>query len=63
MEIEKKLPKVSRGLNSTCQTCSMCKKMVKDVGRELERTIYSYQKEILLYEKKVQESWMPALLI
>lgn len=48
LEIGKKLLKVSRSLNSTCQTCNLYKKMAEDMGRKLERTTSFCQKEILL---------------
>lgn len=36
---------------------------VEDMNKELEKTISFYQKEILFYEKRAQESGMAALLM
>ncbi|KAF5920930.1 hypothetical protein HPG69_007550 [Diceros bicornis minor] len=62
LEMEKKCPKAHRNMNCTHQMRNLYKKMAKDTNKELERTTFSYQSEILFHERRAQERWMAALL-
>ena len=51
LEMEKRYRKVYGKMNYSHQKCSLYQDMVKDLGKESKRTIFSGQKQILFYEK------------
>ncbi|KAI5158744.1 Ctage Family Member 2 [Manis pentadactyla] len=60
-EIEKKLINWCRNRYSKFQILQLRKKIVEDMGKELERTRSFYQRELLLHEKRAQKSWEAAV--
>lgn len=61
LDIEKRFCKARGNLSYTHQKCSLYQEMAEDTEEELERTIFSRQHQILLYEKRAQERWMATL--
>lgn len=61
LDIEKRFCKVHGNMRYSHQKCSLHQKIAEDMEKELERTIFSCQHQILIYEKRAQERRMPTL--
>ncbi|XP_008062919.1 cTAGE family member 5-like isoform X2 [Carlito syrichta] len=60
LEKEEKHSKVDEKINYAAEELETYRKRVKDLEEELERTIHSYQGQIMSHEKKAQDNWLAA---
>ncbi|XP_058522357.1 melanoma inhibitory activity protein 2 isoform X8 [Ochotona princeps] len=60
LEKEEKLSKVDEKLNYATEELETYRKRAKDLEEELERTIHSYQGQLISYEKKAHDNWLAA---
>jgi len=60
LEMKKKLASAHREMNFACQRRNLYKKMVQDLGKELERTTSYYRKLVLFHQDRATKSWVGA---
>ncbi|XP_008061699.1 cTAGE family member 5 isoform X3 [Carlito syrichta] len=60
LEKEEKLSKVDEKISYAAEELETYRKRVKDLEEELERTIHSYQGQIMSHEKKAHDNWLAA---
>ncbi|XP_040824455.1 melanoma inhibitory activity protein 2 isoform X7 [Ochotona curzoniae] len=60
LEKEEKLSKVDEKLNCATEELESYRRRAKDLEEELERTIQSYQGQLISYEKKAHDNWLAA---
>ncbi|XP_032035481.1 melanoma inhibitory activity protein 2 isoform X5 [Hylobates moloch] len=60
LEKEEKLSKVDEKISHATEELETYRKRAKDLEEELERTIHSYQGQIISHEKKAHENWLAA---
>ncbi|XP_021501430.1 melanoma inhibitory activity protein 2 isoform X2 [Meriones unguiculatus] len=60
LEKEEKLSKVDERISRATEELETCKQRVKDLEEELERTIHSYQGQVISHEKKAHDNWLAA---
>lgn len=59
-EWEEKLSEVDENIIHVTEQLENYRKQVKDLAKELERTIHSYQGQIMYYEKKAHDNGLAA---
>ncbi|KAM5242415.1 melanoma inhibitory activity protein 2 isoform 5-T5 [Hipposideros larvatus] len=60
LEKEEKLSKADEKISHAAEELETYRKRAKDLEEELERTIQSYQGQIMSHEKKAHDNWMAA---
>ncbi|XP_037066458.1 melanoma inhibitory activity protein 2 isoform X7 [Peromyscus leucopus] len=60
LEKEKKLSKVKERISYAAEELETCRQRAKDLEEELERTIHSYQGQVIAHEKKAHDNWLVA---
>ncbi|EAW65816.1 melanoma inhibitory activity protein 2 isoform 16 [Homo sapiens] len=60
LEKEEKLSKVDEKISHATEELETYRKRAKDLEEELERTIHSYQGQIISHEKKAHDNWLAA---
>ncbi|KAK2105268.1 hypothetical protein P7K49_014782 [Saguinus oedipus] len=60
LDLDERLRKLYENLNCVYHTSNRHKKMAQDLAQELKKDTSSFQREIIFYEKMVQEGWMAA---
>nr|XP_045010194.1 melanoma inhibitory activity protein 2 isoform X3 [Jaculus jaculus] len=60
LEKEEKLCKVDEKISHAHEELEIYRKRAKDLEEELERTIHSYQGQIISHEKKAHDNWLAA---
>uniref|UniRef100_U3F1Q8 Cutaneous T-cell lymphoma-associated antigen 5 isoform 3 n=1 Tax=Callithrix jacchus TaxID=9483 RepID=U3F1Q8_CALJA len=60
LEKEEKLCKVDEKISHATEELETYRKRAKDLEEELERTIHSYQGQIISHEKKAHDNWLAA---
>ncbi|XP_015862844.1 melanoma inhibitory activity protein 2 isoform X5 [Peromyscus maniculatus bairdii] len=60
LEKEKKLSKVKEKISYAAEELETCRQRAKDLEEELERTIHSYQGQVIAHEKKAHDNWLVA---
>ncbi|XP_040131022.2 melanoma inhibitory activity protein 2 isoform X4 [Ictidomys tridecemlineatus] len=60
LEKEEKLSKVDEKISHAAEELETYRKRAKDLEEELERTIHSYQGQIISHEKKAHDNWLAA---
>ncbi|XP_027629186.1 melanoma inhibitory activity protein 2 isoform X14 [Tupaia chinensis] len=60
LEKEEKLSKVDEKISHAAEELETYRKRAKDLEEELERTIHSYQGQIMSHEKKAHDNWLAA---
>ncbi|XP_066199318.1 melanoma inhibitory activity protein 2 isoform X3 [Saccopteryx leptura] len=60
LEKEEKLSKADEKVNHAAEELETYRKRAKDLEEELERTIHSYQGQIISHEKKAHDNWLAA---
>ncbi|KAM4854037.1 melanoma inhibitory activity protein 2 isoform 2-T2 [Thomomys bottae] len=60
LEKEEKLSKVDEKISYAAEELENYRKRAKDLEEELERTIHSYQGQIISHEKKAHDNWLAA---
>lgn len=60
LEKEEKLSKVDEKISHAAEEMETYRKRAKDLEEELERTINSYQGQIISHEKKAHDNWLAA---
>lgn len=60
LEKEEKLSKVDEKISYAAEELETYRKRAKDLEEELERTIHSYQGQIMSHEKKAHDNWLAA---
>ncbi|XP_006053835.4 melanoma inhibitory activity protein 2 isoform X3 [Bubalus bubalis] len=60
LEKEEKLSKADEKINHAAEELETYRKRAKDLEEELERTIHSYQGQIISHEKKAHDNWLAA---
>ncbi|XP_055989744.1 melanoma inhibitory activity protein 2 isoform X2 [Sorex fumeus] len=60
LEKEEKLSKADEKISYATEELEMYRKRAKDLEEELERTIHSYQGQIISHEKKAHDNWLAA---
>nr|XP_027785284.1 melanoma inhibitory activity protein 2 isoform X7 [Marmota flaviventris] len=60
LEKEEKLSKVDEKISRAAEELETYRKRAKDLEEELERTIHSYQGQIISHEKKAHDNWLAA---
>ncbi|XP_029417436.1 melanoma inhibitory activity protein 2 isoform X4 [Nannospalax galili] len=60
LEKEEKLSKVDEKISHATEELETYRKRAKDLEEELERTIHSYEGQIISYEKKAHDNWLAA---
>jgi chromosome segregation ATPase len=63
LDKEEKLSKIDEKINYAAEELKTYRKRAKDLEEELERTIQSYQGQIISHEKKAHDNWLAALLL
>ncbi|XP_032129687.1 melanoma inhibitory activity protein 2-like [Sapajus apella] len=58
LEKEEKLSKVDEKISHATEELETYRKRAKDLEEELERTIHSYQGQIISHEKKAHDNWV-----
>ncbi|XP_037690827.1 melanoma inhibitory activity protein 2 isoform X13 [Choloepus didactylus] len=60
LEKEEKLSKVDERISCAAEELETYRKRARDLEEELERTIHSYQGQIISHEKKAHDNWLAA---
>ncbi|KAL6079836.1 hypothetical protein STEG23_034058, partial [Scotinomys teguina] len=60
LEKEEKLYKVKEKISRAAEELETCRQRAKDLEEELERTIHSYQGQVIAHEKKAHDNWLVA---
>ncbi|XP_075387096.1 melanoma inhibitory activity protein 2 isoform X2 [Tenrec ecaudatus] len=60
LEKQEKLSKADEKLNYAAEELETYRKRAKDLEEELERTVLSYQGQIISHEKKAHDNWLAA---
>ncbi|XP_076982994.1 melanoma inhibitory activity protein 2 isoform X2 [Tamandua tetradactyla] len=60
LEKEEKLSKVDEKISHAAEELETYRKRARDLEEELERTIHSYQGQIISHEKKAHDNWLAA---
>ncbi|XP_073924195.1 melanoma inhibitory activity protein 2 isoform X6 [Castor canadensis] len=60
LDKEEKLSKTDEKINCAAEELKTYRKRAKDLEEELERTIQSYQGQIISHEKKAHDNWLAA---
>ncbi|XP_049622914.1 LOW QUALITY PROTEIN: melanoma inhibitory activity protein 2 [Suncus etruscus] len=60
LEKEEKLSKADEKISYAAEELEMYRKRAKDLEEELERTIHSYQGQVISHEKKAHDNWLAA---
>ncbi|XP_004773354.1 melanoma inhibitory activity protein 2 isoform X2 [Mustela putorius furo] len=60
LEKEGKLSKADEKISHAFEELETYRKRAKDLEEELERTVHSYQGQIISYEKKAHDNWLAA---
>ncbi|XP_051002614.1 melanoma inhibitory activity protein 2 isoform X2 [Acomys russatus] len=60
LEKEEKLSKVDERIGHVTEELETCRQRAKDLEEELERTIRSYQGQVISHEKKAHDNWLAA---
>nr|XP_034369820.1 melanoma inhibitory activity protein 2 isoform X11 [Arvicanthis niloticus] len=60
LEKEEKLSKVDEKISHAAEELEACRQRAKDLEEELERTIHSYQGQVISHEKKAHDNWLAA---
>lgn len=60
LEKEEKLSKADERISHAAEELETYRKRAKDLEEELERTIHSYQGQIISHEKKAHDNWLAA---
>ncbi|XP_026369430.2 melanoma inhibitory activity protein 2 isoform X8 [Ursus arctos] len=60
LEKEEKLSKADEKMSHAAEELETYRKRAKDLEEELERTIHSYQGQIIAHEKKAHDNWLAA---
>ncbi|XP_028637553.1 melanoma inhibitory activity protein 2 isoform X4 [Grammomys surdaster] len=60
LEKEEKLSKVDEKISHAAEELETCRQRAKDLEEELERTIHSYQGQVISHEKKAHDNWLAA---
>ncbi|XP_054988785.1 melanoma inhibitory activity protein 2 isoform X7 [Sorex araneus] len=60
LEKEEKLSKADEKISYATEELEMYRKRAKDLEEELERTIHSYQGQVISHEKKAHDNWLAA---
>ncbi|XP_054446509.1 melanoma inhibitory activity protein 2 isoform X3 [Pteronotus mesoamericanus] len=60
LEKEEKLSKADEKISHAAEELETYRKRTKDLEEELERTIHSYQGQIISHEKKAHDNWLAA---
>uniref|UniRef100_A0A8D2AK97 Melanoma inhibitory activity protein 2 n=1 Tax=Sciurus vulgaris TaxID=55149 RepID=A0A8D2AK97_SCIVU len=60
LEKEEKLSKVDEKISHAAEELETYRKRAKDLEEELERTIHSYQGQVISHEKKAHDNWLAA---
>ncbi|XP_030102656.1 melanoma inhibitory activity protein 2 isoform X20 [Mus musculus] len=60
LEKEEKLSKVDEKISHATEELETCRQRAKDLEEELERTIHSYQGQVISHEKKAHDNWLAA---
>uniref|UniRef100_A0A667G9K1 MIA SH3 domain ER export factor 2 n=1 Tax=Lynx canadensis TaxID=61383 RepID=A0A667G9K1_LYNCA len=60
LEKEEKLSKADEKISHAAEELETYRKRAKDLEEELERTIHSYQGQIISHEKKAHDNWLAA---
>nr|XP_056707636.1 melanoma inhibitory activity protein 2 [Euleptes europaea] len=60
LQKEEKLSKVDRKINHAAEELTTYRQRAKDLEDELERTVRSYQNQIMSHEKKAHDNWLTA---
>ncbi|XP_055274267.1 melanoma inhibitory activity protein 2 isoform X3 [Moschus berezovskii] len=60
LEKEEKLSKADEKISHAAEELETYRKRAKDLEEELERTIHSYQGQIISHEKKAYDNWLAA---
>ncbi|XP_057577405.1 melanoma inhibitory activity protein 2 isoform X1 [Hippopotamus amphibius kiboko] len=60
LEKEEKLSKADEKISYAAEELETYRKRAKDLEEELERTIHSYQGQIISHEKKAHDNWLAA---
>lgn len=60
LEKEEKLSKADEKISYATEELELYRKRAKDLEEELERTIHSYQGQVISHEKKAHDNWLAA---
>uniref|UniRef100_A0A8C6GJN5 Melanoma inhibitory activity protein 2 n=1 Tax=Mus spicilegus TaxID=10103 RepID=A0A8C6GJN5_MUSSI len=60
LEKEEKLSKADEKISHATEELETCRQRAKDLEEELERTIHSYQGQVISHEKKAHDNWLAA---
>ncbi|XP_074249634.1 melanoma inhibitory activity protein 2 isoform X2 [Saimiri boliviensis] len=60
LEKEEKLSKIDEKISHATEELETYRKRARDLEEELERTIHSYQGQIISHEKKAHDNWLAA---
>ncbi|KAM5235480.1 LOW QUALITY PROTEIN: melanoma inhibitory activity protein 2 [Ctenodactylus gundi] len=60
LEKEEKLSKLDEKISHASEELETYRKRAKDLEEELERTVHSYQGQIISHEKKAHDNWLAA---
>ncbi|XP_074184280.1 melanoma inhibitory activity protein 2 isoform X8 [Rhinolophus sinicus] len=60
LEKEEKLSKADEKISHAAEELETYRKRAKDLEEELERTVHSYQGQIMSHEKKAHDNWLAA---
>ncbi|XP_062973905.1 melanoma inhibitory activity protein 2 isoform X2 [Elgaria multicarinata webbii] len=60
LQKEEKLSKVDEKINHAAEELNAYRQRAKDLEEELERTVRSYQNQIMSHEKKAHDNWLTA---
>ncbi|XP_063117454.1 melanoma inhibitory activity protein 2 isoform X23 [Rattus norvegicus] len=60
LEKEEKLSKVDERISHAAEELETYRQRAKDLEEELERTIHSYQGQVISHEKKAHDNWLAA---
>ncbi|XP_066469089.1 melanoma inhibitory activity protein 2 isoform X2 [Tiliqua scincoides] len=60
LQKEEKLSKVDEKINHAAEELNTYRQRAKDLEEELERTVRSYQSQIMSHEKKAHDNWLAA---
>ncbi|XP_077179290.1 melanoma inhibitory activity protein 2 isoform X3 [Paroedura picta] len=60
LQKEEKLSKVDKKINHATEELATYRQRAKDLEDELERTVRSYQNQIMSHEKKAHDNWLTA---
>ncbi|KAM7157045.1 melanoma inhibitory activity protein 2 isoform 5-T5 [Molossus nigricans] len=60
LEKEEKLSKADEKISHAAEELETYRKRAKDLEEELERTVHSYQGQIISHEKKAHDNWLAA---